>query len=100
MFLSSLTDDARRLEPLLDAMDRAELREWSHRTGGALALLHNACVDAVAAAFRDAVHHGTHADVRTAGARVKRLLDHINALLDAFISACGTMLHRTQVTDS
>ncbi|CAG2152722.1 ATP-binding protein [Ralstonia mannitolilytica] len=100
VFLSSLTDDAQRLEPLLDAMDRAELREWSHRTGGALALLHNACVDAVAAAFRDAVHHGTHADVRTAGARVKRLLDHINALLDAFISACGTMLHRTQVTDS
>ena len=58
VFLSSLTDDAQRLAPLLDAMDRAELRQWTHRTGGALALLHNACVDAVAAAFRDAVHHG------------------------------------------
>ncbi|CAJ0900060.1 Sensor histidine kinase RcsC [Ralstonia mannitolilytica] len=100
VFLSSLTDDAQRLAPLLDAMDRAELRQWTHRTGGALALLHNACVDAVAAAFRDAVHHGSQGDIRAAGARIKRLLDHINALLDAFISAGGAMLHRTQVTDS
>ncbi|MEA3269014.1 MAG: transporter substrate-binding domain-containing protein [Pseudomonadota bacterium] len=100
VFLSSLADDAQRLQPLLDAMDRAALRRWAHRTGGALALLHNPGVDAVAEAFRHAVHNASANDIRAAGARTMRLLTHINGLLSAFGSPAADVVHRTQVTDS
>ena len=100
VFLSSLADDAQRLQPLLDAMDRAALRRWAHRTGGALALLHNPGVDAVAEAFRHAVHNGSANAIRAAGARTMRLLTHINGLLSAFGSPAADVVHRTQVTDS
>ena len=84
VFLSSLAEDAQRLQPLLDAMDRPALRQWAHRTGGALALLHSPDVDAVAEAFRHAVHDGGERGIRVAGKHVMRLLVHINALLSAF----------------
>ena len=100
VFLSSLAEDAQRLQPLLDAMDRPALRQWAHRTGGALALLHSPDVDAVAEAFRHAVHDGSQDDIRAAGMRALRLLTHINALLNAFLPASADVVHRTQVTDS
>jgi len=100
VFLSSLADDALRLQPLLDAMDRPGLRQWAHRTGGALALLHNPSVDAVVEAFRRAVHDGSERDIRVSGRHATRLLAHINALLSAFAPAATAVVHRTQVTDS
>ncbi|MBN6207750.1 ATP-binding protein [Ralstonia flatus] len=100
VFLSSLADDAQRLQPLLDAMDLAALRRWAHRTGGALALLHNPGVDAVAEAFRHALEDGSANAIRAAGARTMRLLTHINGLLSAFGSGAADVVHRTQVTDS
>jgi len=100
VFLSSLAEDAQRLQPLLDAMDRPALRQWAHRTGGALALLHSPDVDAVAEAFRHAVHDGSHDDIHAAGRRALRLLTHINALLNAFLPVSADVAHRTQVTDS
>jgi PAS domain S-box-containing protein len=100
VFLSSLAEDAQRLEPLLDTMDRPGLRQWAHRTGGALALLHNPSVDAVVEAFRRAVHDGSERDIRVSGRHATRLLAHINALLSAFAPAATAVVHRTQVTDS
>jgi len=100
VFLSSLQDDAQRLHPLLETLDRAALRKWVHRTGGALALLRNPSVDAEAEALRHAVLNGTDSDVRAAGARTMRLLAHINTLLTTFRSRFPSVVHRTQVADS
>ena len=100
VFLSSLADDALRLQPLLDAMDRPGLRQWAHRTGGALALLHNPSVDATLEAFRRAVQDGSERDVRTVAGSAMRLLVHINALLNAFAPAPASVVQCTQVTDS
>ncbi len=100
VFLSSLAEDAQRLQPLLDAMDRAALRQWAHRTGGALALLHNPSVDATLEALCHAVHDGSERDIRVSGGHATRLLAHINALLSAFAPAATEVVHRTQVTDS
>lgn len=100
VFLTSLEDDAQRLHPLLDTLDRAALRKWVHRTGGALALLRNPAVDAEAEAFRHAVHNGTDGDVRAAGARTLRLLAHIKLLLTSLKPPSPGVVHRTQVADS
>ncbi|MCT7315374.1 transporter substrate-binding domain-containing protein [Ralstonia sp. CHL-2022] len=100
VFLSSLADDALRLQPLLDAMDRPGLRQWAHRTGGALALLHNPSVDATLEAFRRAVQDGSERDVRTVAGSAMRLLVHINTLLNAFTPAPASVVQCTQVTDS
>ena len=100
VFLSSLDDDAERLRPLLDSLDRPALRKWAHRTSGALALLRSPSVDAEAEAFRQAIHSGTDSDVRTAGAQMVRLLAHIRQLLTALKTICESVVHRTQVADS
>jgi len=100
VFLSSLDDDAERLRPLLDSLDRPALRKWAHRTSGALALLRSPVVDAETEAFRHAIHGGTDSDIRTAGAQVVRLLAHIRQLLGTLKTTCESVVHRTQVADS
>jgi len=100
VFLSSLDDDVRRLQPLLETMDRAALRKWAHRTAGALALLRSPCIDAAAQAFHQAIHHAADEDIRVQGARTMRLLAHIKQLLTTLISTQEDVVRRTQVTDS
>lgn len=95
VFLSSLEDDAKRLRPLLENMDRAELRKWVHRTGGALALLRSPAVDAEAEALRQTLRSGSDADVRAAGARMTRVLAHIRELLTAFKGPPPRVVQRT-----
>jgi PAS domain S-box-containing protein len=100
VFLSSLDDDAQRLRPLLETLDRAALRKWIHRTGGALALLRNPAVDAVVKAFRHAVHNGTDAELQAAGADTIRRLAHIKQQLTAIKPPSPPVVQRTQVADS
>lgn len=83
-FMSALDDDAQRLRPMLKALDRAALRAWAHRTGGALALLHSPSVDAEAKAFAHAIHHAADHALGAAGARMMRLLMHLKQLLQDF----------------
>ncbi|WP_430715435.1 ATP-binding protein [Ralstonia flaminis] len=100
IFLSSLDDDAQQLRPLLNAANRTALRQWAHRTGGALALLRSPSVDAEMQAFRHAIHSAADADLHTAGERVMRLLAHLQRLMTALETASQGVVHRTQVTDS
>ncbi|MCO5400675.1 ATP-binding protein [Ralstonia soli] len=100
VFLSSLDDDAQKLRPLLETLDRAALRNWAHRTGGALALLRTPDVDVEAEAFRHAVHHGADEEIRAAGARMTRLIAHIRRLLATLKSPSSAVVQRTQVADS
>ncbi|MFX6949395.1 Hpt domain-containing protein, partial [Acinetobacter baumannii] len=74
IFLSSLDDDAQQLRPLLKTANRTALRQWAHRTGGALALLRSPSVDAEMQAFRHAMQSAADADLCAAGERVMRLL--------------------------
>jgi CheY-like chemotaxis protein len=77
VFLSALNEDAARLRTLLDPVDRQALRQWAHRTGGALALLRNPDVDAEMTAFRHTVHDNADADIRRAGQRVMRQITRL-----------------------
>jgi HPt (histidine-containing phosphotransfer) domain-containing protein len=83
VFLSALNEDAARLRTLLDPVDRQALRQWAHRTGGALALLRNPDVDAEMTAFRHTVHDNADADIRRAGQRVMRLITRLQDTLSA-----------------
>ncbi|CAJ0800139.1 Sensor histidine kinase RcsC [Ralstonia condita] len=100
VFLSSLEEDGQRLRPMLHPLDRTGLRKWVHRTGGALALLRSPSIDAETEAFRRAVHADIEADIRTAGARMEKLIDHIKQLLAAFVLPDDNVAHDAQVTDS
>ena len=100
VFVASLDDDAQQLRALLETLDRAGLRNWAHRTGGALALLRSPSVDAEAEAFRHAVHNGTNDEIRAAGAHILQLLAHIKQLLAAPELSHSAVVHRTQVADS
>jgi hypothetical protein len=64
-------------------VDRQALRQWAHRTGGALALLRNPDVDAEMTAFRHTVHDNADADIRRAGQRVMRLITRLQDTLSA-----------------
>ena len=100
IFLTSLDDDAQQLRPLLKTANRNALRQWVHRTGGALALLRSPFVDAEMQAFRHAIHSAADADLGTAGERVRRLLAHLQRLMATLETANQGVVHRTQVTDS
>nr|CCA81228.1 sensor protein [blood disease bacterium R229] len=81
VFTTTLEDDARQLGGLLAAADRSALRKWTHRTGGALALLHHAAINTEMSAFRHAVHHAGDADLQQAGGRMTRLLAHLQGVM-------------------
>ncbi len=100
IFLSSLDDDAQQLRPLLKTANRTALRQWAHRTGGALALLRSPSVDAEMQAFRHAMQSAADADLCAAGERVMRLLAHLQRLMATLETASQGVVHRTQVTDS
>ena len=100
VFLSSLDDDAQQLRALLETINRTALRQWAHRTGGALALLRSPSVDAEMQAFRHAILSAADNDLRSAGERVMRLLAHLKRLMTALETVSHGVVHRTQVTDS
>ncbi len=84
VFAATLEDDARQLSALLSAADRPALRKWTHRTGGALALLQHAAIDAEMSAFRHAVQgadNGDNADLQDAGSRMTQLLTHLQDVM-------------------
>ncbi|MHA6910968.1 ATP-binding protein [Ralstonia pseudosolanacearum] len=81
VFTTALGDDARQLGGLLAAADRPTLRKWTHRTGGALALLHHTVIDAEMSAFRHAVHGADDTGLRQAGARMLQLLAHLQDVM-------------------
>ncbi len=84
VFAATLEDDARQLSALLSAADRTALRKWTHRTGGALALLQHAAIDAEMSAFRHAVQgadNGDNADLQDAGSRMTQLLTHLQDVM-------------------
>ncbi|MGM3274496.1 ATP-binding protein [Ralstonia sp. 24A2] len=100
VFLASLGDDAQQLRVLLETANRTALRQWAHRTGGALALLRSPSVDAEMQAFRHAILSAADNDLRSAGERIMRLLAHLKRLMTTLETACHDVVHRTQVTDS
>ncbi|CBJ36531.1 Sensor protein [Ralstonia solanacearum CMR15] len=81
VFTTALGDDATQLSGLLAAADRPALRKWTHRTGGALALLHHTAIDAEMSAFRHAVHGADDTGLRQAGARMMQLLAHLQGVI-------------------
>lgn len=81
VFTTALGDDARQLGGLLATADRPALRKWTHRTGGALALLHHTAIDAEMSAFRHAVHSADDTGLRQAGARMLQLLAHLQGVM-------------------
>ncbi|WP_197326746.1 PAS domain-containing sensor histidine kinase [Ralstonia solanacearum] len=81
VFAATLEDDARQLSALLSAADRPALRKWTHRTGGALALLQHAAIDAEMSAFRHAVQGADNGDLQDAGSRMTQLLTHLQDVM-------------------
>ncbi len=84
VFATTLEDDARQLSALLATADRPALRKWTHRTGGALALLQHAAIDAELSAFRHAVQgadKSDSADLQDAGTRMTQLLAHLQDVM-------------------
>ncbi|MCL9846162.1 ATP-binding protein [Ralstonia solanacearum] len=84
VFAATLEDDAKQLRALLAAADRPALRKWTHRTGGALALLQHAAINAEMSAFRHAVQgadDGDSADFQDAGSRMTQLLAHLQDVM-------------------
>ncbi len=96
VFATTLEDDTRQLGGLLATADRAALRKWTHRTGGALALLHHGAINAEMSAFRHAVHHAGDADLQQAGGHMTRLLVHLQGVMQlAETTSPGTAPMRT-----
>ncbi|SAK55810.1 ATP-binding protein [Caballeronia ptereochthonis] len=83
VLVQSLREDAASLSALLQEPDSDRLKQWLHRTTGAVAALHYAPLLEALSEFRTFVVQGGHAEIRKAGQLLLDKLDRITARLSA-----------------